>query len=255
MYTQNSLPTDSTSGPFPIGFNYLNASSISVTRYDTDGITNPVSLPFVFAGSISDDQPSGSTVVLATSLAAGYVLTISKAIDLDTPVLVWNQGAEITQKNLRKTTRNLMEMAQVAWDIATAALKRNQVVLDGIASVIPASVIAAASSIAADRVLAQAAAATAIAQKVQVQTGLALDFGTAVKKNSKLFTITSVTMPIGTKVRVDLTAEPSANHSSDEVSMESIVFTAYVRAANTIDIYAESKSGSVWGIYNVVLTY
>jgi hypothetical protein len=115
MYTQNSLPTDSTTGPFPIGFNYLDAATISVTQYDLDGVSNPVAKTFSFAGTVSEDQPSGSTINLAVAIAAGKVIKIAKTIDMDTPALIWNQGAEITQKNLRKTTRNLMEMAQTAW--------------------------------------------------------------------------------------------------------------------------------------------
>jgi len=122
MYTQYSLPSDGTTGPFPISFNYLDGSTISVTRYDLDGVSNPLPITFTFAGTVSDDKPSGSTINLSAAVASGYVLTIVKTIDMDTPALVWNQGAEITQKNLRKTTRNLMEMAQTAWDIGKKAL-------------------------------------------------------------------------------------------------------------------------------------
>ncbi len=122
MYTQYSLPSDGTTGPFPISFNYLDGSTISVTRYDLDGVSNPLPLTFTFAGTVSDDKPSGSSINLSAAVASGYVLTIVKTIDMDTPALVWNQGAEITQKNLRKTTRNLMEMAQTAWDLGKKAL-------------------------------------------------------------------------------------------------------------------------------------
>jgi hypothetical protein len=122
MYTQNSLPTDSTTGAFPIGFSYLKGSTIQVQRVGADGESNPITLAFSFVGTVSEAQPSGSAITLAVAQPAGYMLVIRKVVDMDTPVVIWNTGAEITQKNLRNTTTNLMEMAQTAQDAATRVL-------------------------------------------------------------------------------------------------------------------------------------
>ena len=178
MYAQNSLPTDSTTGPFPIGFNYLDAATISVTQYDLDGVSNPVAKTFSFAGTVSEDQPSGSTINLDVAIASGKVIKIAKTVDMDTPALVWNQGAEITQKNLRKSTRNLMEMAQTAWDYASKAYAPIGELVALVASA-GASATASAASLAglsnelalttAQKVLAQDAVSAASAQKVLAQ--------------------------------------------------------------------------------------
>lgn len=119
MYTSNKLPSDNSTGPFPISFNYLDGESISVTRYDADGVSNPISLGFSFSGSASADQPSGTTITLASTVPAGYVLEIMKDVDLLQPVVSWNSGADVTEYNLRTMSTNLMEMAQKAYDFAT----------------------------------------------------------------------------------------------------------------------------------------
>lgn len=182
MYAQNSLPTDSTTGPFPIGFNYLDAATISVTQYDLDGVSTPIAKTFTFAGTVSEDQPSGSTIVLDVAIASGKIIKIAKTVDMDTPALIWNQGAEITQKNLRKSTRNLMEMAQAAWDYASKAYAPIVELVDLVASAGASATASAASAVAsaaslglladelalttAQKVLAQAAAAESAASAV-----------------------------------------------------------------------------------------
>jgi polygalacturonase len=119
MFTSNKLPSDNSIGPFPISFNYLDGESISVTRYDADGVSNPISLGFSFSGSASADQPSGTTITLASTVPAGYILEIMKDVDLLHPVVNWNSGADVTEYNLRTMSTNLMEMAQKAYDFAT----------------------------------------------------------------------------------------------------------------------------------------
>lgn len=172
MYTQYSLPSDGTTGPFPISFNYLDGSTLSVTRYDLDGVSNPTALAFTFAGTVSDDQPNGSTVALEDTVASGYVIKIAKTIDMDTPALVWNQGAEITQKNLRKTTRNLMEMAQAAWDYASKAYAPigELVALVASAGASASSAASSASNSAASLAALSNELALTTAQKILAQT-------------------------------------------------------------------------------------
>lgn len=158
MYTKTTLPTDGTVGPFPIGINYLNGADISVTRYDADGVSNPTTLTFSFNGTPSDDQPSGTSIVLSALEAAGRVLVIEKTISLVSPVITWSQGAELSQKNLRKTSINMMEMAQTAVDLALAAKDKSD-----------------AAVLRMDTAVDQAAAGAAIATEKAATATAALD--------------------------------------------------------------------------------
>lgn len=166
MFTKTSLPSDGTVGPFPISFNYLTASSITVTRYDADGISNPTIIGRTFSGTPSDNQPAGTALILAEAVPAGYIIVISKLISLTDPVIVWNSSAELTQKNLRSTTRNLMEMAQTAHDYASKAVTHVEDLLVSVNSAASSATSAAASSTTASTAasLAASSATTATEQ-------------------------------------------------------------------------------------------
>lgn len=107
-YTERFLPGNGT-GPYAIGFNYLSADSIGVT-------VNGAPVGFSFAGTPSVDQPGGTSVVLAVGTTSE--VRIFKAVDLDTPVIDWTAGAELSEHNLQSMNRNLMEMSQLAYDSA-----------------------------------------------------------------------------------------------------------------------------------------
>lgn len=257
MLTRISLPTDGTIGPFPIGFNYLSGETISVTRTDTDGVTNPVPLAFVFVGTKSENQPSGSSIRLTEAQASGKLLVIRKTIDMDSPVVNWGTGSEVSQKNLQTSSRNLMEMAQQAHDVATEALTRNQAVLDGVASIVPSEVLDAAASIQADRVLAQAAASSAQAVQTSMDTRmgteLELDFGSTPIKD-KVFSVSVPGVPVG-PVRVDHILRAATGRAKDENELERFSCIAYAPSVGTVEIAVASLQGPVTGLYPFVLSF
>lgn len=257
MFTRNSLPTDGSRGPFPIGFNYLSGDTITVTRTDNDGVTNQIPLAFTFHGSKSDSQPSGGSIRLVDPQPSGKLLVIAKVIDMDTPAVVWTAGTELSQRNLRASVTDLMEKGQAAYDLADEAYTRNKDVLDNIQSVLPENVLQAAEDIQLDRVLAQEAATEAQAASALIATRLIteieLDFG-AVPTRSKLFTVEVIGVPVG-PVRVDQTYKAAPGRSVDENAMDTITCTAYAATANTLTINAVSLQGPVAGKYNFVLTF
>lgn len=163
MYTQNSLPTDGTIGPFPIGFNYLSGATIRAVITDLDG-SNASEVAFTFAGTKSDAKPEGTTINLAVAEPSGKLLVIEKVVSLDTPVIVWNAGAEVSQKNLRSTTTNLMEMVQTSADLSDALADR-VVVTEQSLGVVVADATAAIA-------LAEAQAAIAIAKAAEAAATL-----------------------------------------------------------------------------------
>lgn len=137
MYTRTTVPTDGTAGPFAIVFNYVNGDTIGVTLYDADGVSNPVALGFTFSGTKSDDQPEGTSVLLSATQATGKVIVIKKTISLVSPVITWNQGAELNLKNLRTNTANMMEMAQSSADQSADALTSAAASAASLATILP----------------------------------------------------------------------------------------------------------------------
>jgi hypothetical protein len=155
-YTERVLAGDNTQGPFAISFNYLSGSTIKVQLEDTLG--NQVALPFTFTGIATEAQPSGTAVLLSQVAPVGYTVRIYKEVDMDTLVVDWSLGAELTQENLRSTSVNLMEQAQAAYDLAQGALTQvsdNSVNIEALqlsvdTVLINASVIATQANASAD---------------------------------------------------------------------------------------------------------
>jgi hypothetical protein len=119
-YTESVLAGDNTTGPFAISFNYLAGSTIKVQLEDTLG--TQVALPFTFTGTPTEAQPSGTGVLLEVPSTIGYRVRIYKEVDMDTLVINWQGGAELTKENLRSSSVNLMEQAQAAYDLAQGAI-------------------------------------------------------------------------------------------------------------------------------------
>lgn len=260
MYTQKRLPSDNTAGPFPIGFNYLNGSNITVQRYDADGVSNPITLAFSFTGLVSDATPNGTAILLNSVVPVGYTIVITKVIDMDTPALIWNQGAEITQKNLRKTTTNLMEMAQTAYDVSTEVLVSIESVNEAVAAIealVPEELLATAAAIASDTdavLVAKAGVDAALAAfQTRFQNQILLDFGDGTAE--KTFELAVTGLALGTLVRVDQVAAPVAGRDLDEAEMDTIVCIAYVGTTDVLTIHAKSITGPVHGQYNFALIY
>lgn len=118
-YTERVLDTDNTQGPFAISFNYLAGSTIKVQLLDTLG--NQVSQAFTFTGTPTESQPSGTAVLLDVAPPLGYKLRIYKDVSMDTLIVQWGVGSEFSQDNLRTTSTQLMEQAQLAYDISFKA--------------------------------------------------------------------------------------------------------------------------------------
>ena len=116
-FTERFVATDATVGPFAIGFNYQDANNLKVVLMELDE-SNPQEITFSFAGTPSEAQPAGTTVVLNTAYPIGKQLRIYKEIDLDTPRVDWNISAVFNEETLNSMTVNLMEMAQTAYDAA-----------------------------------------------------------------------------------------------------------------------------------------
>ena len=266
MYTSNTLPTDGSVGPFPIGINYLDGDNLVVTLTDLDGISNPSVVPFTISGSKTTNQPAGTTFSLVTAVAIGKLVTIAKVIDMDTPVIDWNTSAELSKSNLRKNTVNLMEMAQSAYDIADKALTRNGEVIDAINAIIPENVLEAAEAIQADRVAAEAAALASEASNLEAaaqvasidarfQSKVTLDFGTGLHTTHKTFEVAVAGVTTSNYIRCDQVLNAATGRSQDENEMAYIVCRAACLVDGTITIYAEALDGSVTGLYNFALTY
>lgn len=269
MYTSYTLPTDGSIGPFPIGINYLNGDNLVVTLTDLDGISNPSVVPFTFGGSITNDKPAGTTFSLVTAVAVGKLVTISKQIDMDTPVIDWNTSAELSKSNLRKNTVNLMEMAQTAYDIANKALTRNGEVIDAIHAIIPGNVLGAAAAIQQDRIDAEAAAAAAAASEAnaanavavigtintRLQVHIELDFGSAPYTKTKTFVVAVAGVVTSDYVRCDQVLNAPTGRSQDENEMARIVCKCACLTNGNVTIYAEALDGSVTGLYKFLLSY
>jgi len=118
-YTERLLTGDGTAGPFAIGFNYLKASTVKVQLTDAFGIQTYLS--FTFTGTPSEAQPSGTAVLLDTPAPSGASVRIYKDISLDTLLVDWLSGAELSYDNLRTSSVHAMEQAQAAYDTAVAA--------------------------------------------------------------------------------------------------------------------------------------
>lgn len=116
-FTERFVATDATVGPFAIGFNYQDANNLKVVLMELDE-SNPQEITFSFAGTPSENQPAGTTVVLNTAYPSGKQLRIYKDIDLDTPRVDWQASAVFNEETLNSMTINLMEMAQIAFDAA-----------------------------------------------------------------------------------------------------------------------------------------
>lgn len=116
-FTERFVATDATVGPFAIGFNYQDANNLKVVLMELDE-SNPKEITFSFAGTPSENQPAGTTVVLNTAYPSGKQLRIYKDIDLDTPRVDWQAGAVFNEETLNSMNVNLMEMAQTAYDAA-----------------------------------------------------------------------------------------------------------------------------------------
>lgn len=263
MYTSYTLPTDGSIGPFPIGINYLNGDNLVVTLTDLDGISNPNVVPFTVGGSITNDKPAGTTFSLLTAVAVGKLVTISKVIDMDTPVIDWNTSAELSKSNLRKNTVNLMEMAQTAYDIANKALTRNGEVIDAINAIIPGNVLGAAEAIQQDRIDAEAAAVAAVgaaatievALNTRLQVHLKLNFGTAPYTKTKTFVVAVAGVLTTDYVKCDQVLNAPTGRSQDENEMAHIVCRCACLTNGNVTIYAESLDGSVTGLYRFLLSY
>jgi hypothetical protein len=116
-FTERFVATDATVGPFAIGFNYQDANNLKVVLMELDE-SNPQQITFSFAGTPSEAQPAGTTVVLNTAYPSGKQLRIYKEVDLDTPRVDWQASAVFNEETLNSMTINLMEMAQTAYDAA-----------------------------------------------------------------------------------------------------------------------------------------
>lgn len=266
MYTTYTLPTDGSIGPFPIGINYLNGDNLVVTLTDLDGISNPSVVPFTIGGSITNDKPAGTTFSLVTAVAVGKLVTISKQIDMDTPVIDWNTSSELSKSNLRKNTVNLMEMAQTAYDIASKALTRNGEVIDAINAIIPENVLEAAEAIQQDRIDAEAAAVAAASSEAnavavigtintRLQVHLELDFGNVPATKTKTFVVAVAGVLTTDYVRCDQVLNAPTGRSQDENEMARIVCRCACLSNGNVTIYAESLDGSVTGLYKFLLSY
>lgn len=263
MYTSNTLPTDGSVGPFPIGINYLDGDNLVVTLTDLDGISNPSVVPFTISGSKTTNQPAGTTFSLVTAVAIGKLVTIAKVIDMDTPVIDWNTSAELSKSNLRKNTVNLMEMAQTAYDIANKALTRNGEVIDAINSIIPENVLEAAGAIQQDRIDAEAAAVAAVgaaatievALDTRLQVHLELDFGTAPFTKTKTFEVAVSGVLTTDYVRCDQVLNAPTGRTQDENEMARIVCKCACLTNGNVTIYAEALDGSVTRLYKFLLSY
>lgn len=116
-FTERFVATDATVGPFAIGFNYQDANNLKVVLMELDE-SNPVQITFSFAGTPTELQPAGTTIVLNTAYPTGKQIRIYKDIDLDTPRVDWQDSAVFNEETLNSMTINLMEMAQTAFDAA-----------------------------------------------------------------------------------------------------------------------------------------
>lgn len=116
-FTERFVATDATVGPFAIGFNYQDANNLKVVLMELDE-SNPQEITFSFAGTPSEAQPAGTTIVLNTAYPSGKQLRIYKDIDLDTPRVDWQASAVFNEETLNSMNINLMEMSQTAYDAA-----------------------------------------------------------------------------------------------------------------------------------------
>lgn len=116
MFTERTYAADGF-GPYAIGFDYLESDRIRV-QWLHDGTVQDVG--FVFEGTPSEGQPSGTSIRPDAFQSTGQY-RVFKDILMDDLVVDWNKSAALDYTNLRRMSRNLMEMAQTAYDKAVTA--------------------------------------------------------------------------------------------------------------------------------------
>lgn len=105
-------------GPYAIGFAYLQTETIRVQHIDGDTVQD---ISFTYEGTPSEEFPSGTAIRLDALYSTGQV-RIFKDVSMDELVVDWNESSPLTYTSLKHMSRNLMEMAQVAYDRASKAI-------------------------------------------------------------------------------------------------------------------------------------
>lgn len=116
MYTQTIYPAGALN--YAIGFDYLESDTIRVQHIIDESVVQELS--FQFTGTPTEARPGGTGILLDALQSTGQIRII-KVVSMDTPVVPWEPSSPLTWENLRHNTRNLMEMAQTAYDRATEA--------------------------------------------------------------------------------------------------------------------------------------
>ena len=251
MYTSRSYPNAVSTGPYALGFKYLKKDYITASLVDPLGVLIPVPVTFTFAGTVSEDYPFGTTIVL-DEVPNGRTLLITKNISLSVMELLWTKSASITKVNLHRMYLDLLDKIQLIADKQTNLEELALDVLEKIELILPENILTLIQEIQDLVLQAEAAADRAEAQAADLQRTVDLDFG-----SGKQYLETTVAVPDlepGTYVRITQTGE-GVGRPHDENAWDTIVANGVVLSPGQLTINAKSLDGAAHGIYRFVLTY